>query len=39
MRKKDQSKKDSGDNKLRIKTEAILPTEKKKPEPKDSLNN
>jgi hypothetical protein len=37
--KKRQSKKDSGDNKLRINTEAILPTEKKKPEPKDTLND
>jgi len=36
--KKRQSKKDSGDNKLRINTEAILPSEKKKPEPKDTLN-
>ncbi len=37
--KKRQSRKDSGDNKLRINTEAILPTEKKKPEPKDTLND
>ncbi len=38
-KEKDKQKKDSGDNKLRIKTEAILPNEKKKPEPKDSLDN
>ena len=31
-----QSKKDSNDNKIKIKTEAILPKEKKKPELKDS---
>ena len=34
--KKNQSKKDSGDKKITIKTEAILPTEKKKPEIKDT---
>ncbi len=38
-KEKDKPKKDSGDKKLRIKTEAILPSEKKKPEIKDSLNN
>ena len=38
-KEKDKQKKDSGDNKLRIKTEAILPSEKKKPEIKDTLNN
>ena len=38
-KEKDKQKKDSGDNKLRIKTEAILPNEKKKPEIKDTLNN
>ncbi len=37
--KKRQSKKDSGDNKPRINTEAILPSEKKKPELKDTLND
>lgn len=36
--KKDQPKKDSNDRKLIIKTEAILPNEKKKPELKDTLN-
>ncbi len=35
--KKEKPKKDSGDNKPRIKTEAILPEEKKKPEIKDSV--
>lgn len=35
--KKEKPKKDSSDNKLRIKTEAILPDEKKKPEIKDSV--
>jgi penicillin-binding protein 2 len=34
---KGQPKKDSNDNKLRIKTEAVLPNEKKKPETKDSV--
>ncbi|WP_460561119.1 peptidoglycan D,D-transpeptidase FtsI family protein [Ferruginibacter profundus] len=34
--KNGQPKKDSNDNKLRIKTEAILPDQKKKPELKDS---
>ena len=34
--KKGQPKKDSGDNKVIIKTEAILPNEKKKPEVKDT---
>jgi penicillin-binding protein 2 len=34
--KKEKPKKDSNDNKIRIKTEAILPEEKKKPEIKDS---
>ena len=37
--KKNQQKKDSGDNKVNIKPEAILPSEKKKPEIKDTLNN
>lgn len=36
--KKDKPAKDSGDKKIIIKTEAILPEEKKKPEVKDSLN-
>jgi len=36
-KEKDKQKKDSGDNKIRIKTEAILPNEKKKPEEKDSI--
>ncbi len=36
--KKEQPKKDSNDRKLIIKTEAILPNEKKKPELKDTLN-
>jgi hypothetical protein len=31
-----QQKKDSGDNKIKIKTEAILPDKQKKPELKDS---
>jgi penicillin-binding protein 2 len=35
--KKEKPKKDSNDNKTRIKTEAILPDEKKKPEIKDSI--
>jgi penicillin-binding protein 2 len=35
--KKDQQKKEDSDNKLKFKTEAILPTEKKKPELKDSM--
>jgi penicillin-binding protein 2 len=35
--KNGQPKKDSNDNKIRIKTEAILPNEKKKPELKDSV--
>jgi penicillin-binding protein 2 len=34
--KKEQPKKDSNDNKIKIKTEAILPDEKKKPAIKDS---
>jgi penicillin-binding protein 2 len=34
--KKEQPQKDSNDNKIKIKTEAILPDEKKKPEIKDS---
>lgn len=34
---KDKQKKDSGDKKIRISTEAILPNEKKKPEIKDTL--
>ena len=34
---KKQPKKDSNDNKIKIKTEAILPDEKKKPETKDSV--
>lgn len=36
---KDKQKKDSGDKKIKINTEAILPDEKKKPEIKDTLNN
>ena len=36
--KKDQQKNDSNDNKIKIKAEAILPDEKKKPEIKDSVN-
>ncbi len=35
--RKEKPKKDSNDNKTRIKTEAILPNEKKKPEIKDSV--
>ena len=35
--KKEQKKKEESDNKLQIKPEAILPTEKKKPEEKDSI--
>ena len=35
--KKEQKKKEDSDKKLEIKTEAILPTEKKKPEEKDSI--
>lgn len=38
-KEKDKPKKDSGDKKLRINTEAILPTEKKKPELVDTLND
>jgi penicillin-binding protein 2 len=38
-KKNDQSKKDSGDKKIMIKTEAVLPGEKKKPELKDSVKN
>lgn len=37
--KKEQPKKDSNDNKLKYKPEAILPSEKKKPELKDSVKN
>ncbi|HMU08814.1 MAG TPA: penicillin-binding transpeptidase domain-containing protein [Ferruginibacter sp.] len=37
--KKGRPVKDSGDKRITIKTEAILPNEKKKPELKDSLNN
>jgi penicillin-binding protein 2 len=37
--KKNQQKKEESDGKIKINTEAILPNEKKKPEPKDSLNN
>jgi len=37
--KKGQQKKEESDSKQKIKPEAILPSEKKKPEPKDSLNN
>jgi len=37
--KKNQLPKDSNDNKLKDKPQAILPEEKKKPELKDSLNN
>lgn len=35
--RKDQPKKENSDNKLKFKTEAILPNEKKKPELKDSV--
>ncbi len=35
--KKNQQKKEKSDEKLKTNTEAILPTEKKKPEPKDSV--
>ncbi len=35
--KKEQPKKDSNDNKIKINTDAILPNEKKKPEIKDSV--
>ena len=38
-KEKDKQRKDSGDKKLRINTEAILPSEKKKPEPKDTLKD
>ncbi|UEG50478.1 penicillin-binding protein 2 [Ferruginibacter lapsinanis] len=37
LAKKDQSKKDSGDNKLKIKSQAILPDERKRAEPKDTV--
>ena len=37
--KKGQQKKEESDSKLNLKPEAILPTEKKKPELKDSVNN
>lgn len=37
--KKGRPVKDSGDKRITIKTEAILPNEKKKPELKDTLNN
>ncbi|HNJ96377.1 MAG TPA: hypothetical protein PLS65_16470, partial [Ferruginibacter sp.] len=37
--KKGKPVKDSGDRKFTIKTEAILPDQKKKPELKDTLNN
>jgi penicillin-binding protein 2 len=36
--KKGQPRKDSGDRKITIRTEAVLPDEKKKPELKDTLN-
>lgn len=36
-KEKDKPKKDSGDKKLRINTEAILPSEKKKPEIQDTM--
>ncbi|MEO7306624.1 MAG: penicillin-binding transpeptidase domain-containing protein, partial [Ferruginibacter sp.] len=36
---KKNQKKEEGDDKPKIKTEAILPNEKKKPEPQDSLDN
>lgn len=36
--KKEQPKKDTNDNKITIKSEAVLPEEKKKPELKDSIN-
>ncbi len=36
--KKNQQKKDSNDSKLKDIPQAILPTEKKKPELKDTLN-
>lgn len=35
--KKNQQKKEESDGKIKINTEAILPNEKKKPEPKDSV--
>ena len=37
--KKDKPKKDSGDKKFQIKTEAILPDQKKMPELKDTIKN
>ncbi len=39
LRNTNQPRRDSGDKKIMIKTEGILPDTKKKPEPKDSLNN
>jgi hypothetical protein len=39
LAKKNQQKKDSGDNKLKIKPQAILPDDKRKPEPKDTVAN
>lgn len=39
LKKANQPRRDSGDKKITIKTEGILPDQKKKPEPKDSLNN
>lgn len=39
LKKTNQPLRDSGDKKISIKTEGILPDQKKKPEPKDSLNN
>ncbi len=38
-KEKEKQKRDSGDKKIKINTEAILPNEKKKPEPKDTLND
>jgi len=37
--KKNQQKKEDSDSKLKINTEAILPSEKKKPEPQDTVKN
>ncbi len=39
LRNTNQPRRDSGDKKIMIKTEGILPDTKKKPEPNDSLNN
>lgn len=37
LAKKDPSKKDSGDNKIKVKPQAILPDERKRAEPKDTV--